>query len=136
MKYKLTVNEKQLGLINAAVEEYFRLRMLQTWDLADELARLTFHYDEDDPENRKKFDDYLERRNKTDKLLIEAMYAATGGKAISKTPEVNQAIDIWHVIRYQLWKDKPEPKSHNTVDSYHPIILSDEEPVTIERVEE
>ena len=39
-KYTVTLNERQLRLICTAAEEYGRLRMGQTWDLADALAFL------------------------------------------------------------------------------------------------
>ena len=38
MKYKLELSEEQVEIIKIALEEYFRLRMNQTWDFADSLC--------------------------------------------------------------------------------------------------
>ena len=37
MKYTLEITEKQAEIIKIALEEYFRLRMNQTWDFADDI---------------------------------------------------------------------------------------------------
>ena len=38
MRYTLEISEEQAEIIKIALEEYFRLRMNQTWDFADSLC--------------------------------------------------------------------------------------------------
>lgn len=38
MRYTLELSEEQAEIIKIALEEYFRLRMNQTWDFADSLC--------------------------------------------------------------------------------------------------
>ena len=50
MKYILEVPDKQAEIMKIALEEYFRLRMNQTWDFADDIC---FEGFEEKPYKRK-----------------------------------------------------------------------------------
>ena len=45
MKYILEVTEEQANTIKIALEEYFRLRMNQTWDFSDDICFNGFNYE-------------------------------------------------------------------------------------------
>ena len=65
MRYTLEISEKQAKIIKIALEEYFRLRMNQTWDFADSLC-----FEEFDYENHSK-EDFNERIEQRDVLRDE-----------------------------------------------------------------
>lgn len=50
----------------------------------------------------------------------------------NKTDDMMIAEDIWTEMRYQMWDDKPEPKSHSPVDSRKPLKISNEPDAKIE----
>ena len=61
--YQLTVTEKQLRLINTALEEYFRLGLNQWWDLADRLSRIGVDLSPDHPNHKWIFDTMIHTRD-------------------------------------------------------------------------
>ena len=67
IRYTLELSEKQAEIIKYALEEYFRLRMNQTWDFADGLCfeDLKKNHTEEEfykcIENRDMFRDELEK---------------------------------------------------------------------------
>ena len=67
MRYTLELSKEQAEIIKIALEEYFRLRMNQTWDFADDICFEDLkknHTDEEFNkciENRDMFRDELER---------------------------------------------------------------------------
>ena len=50
--YQITVTERQLKLINAALEEFFRIGLNQWGDLAERVANIGFEYPPKDMPNR------------------------------------------------------------------------------------
>lgn len=139
MKYTLEVSEKQVEIIKIALEEYFRLRMNQWWDFADEMAATGFEYNKDDPENSKRFDAYIERRDKSEKLFQEAMKVAQSGDQrpyISQTVEMLRAQDIWQVIRHRLYLDRGGRINDMVVDARKPMSRTGEELPEMKQVEE
>lgn len=134
-KYTITLNERQLRLICTAVEEYGRLRMGQTWDLADALAFQNYEYKKDDPE----YDRRLLRRDATRELLDLAMRAASNGDYMhfQKTEDVMVALDMYSVIRNFFWHQLPEDKREDwTVDADPVYIWGPEPKMKIEKVGE
>lgn len=95
-KVTIELNEKQAITVMVAVEEWFRLRMGQGYDLANDLACLK-HGDSD-------FDKVLVRRDAIHEL-IKAMfriawpYCGTPGEV---PPYVHVASDIWSTLRYEM----------------------------------
>ena len=58
MKYTLEISEEQCEIIKNALEEYFRLRMNQTWDFADDICFDGFNYKN---HTKEVFDERIER---------------------------------------------------------------------------
>lgn len=131
-KYTITLNERQLRLICAAVEEYGRLRMGQTMDLSEDLAFQNYEYKKDDPE----FDRRLLRREATRELLDLAMRAASNGDYMhfQKTENVMVALDMYSVIRNFFWHQLPEDKREDwTVDAAPVYIWGPEPKITVKK---
>lgn len=134
--YKLTVTENQLRVIMIALEDYFRTRMGQFFDFASDVAKNGFVYTKDNPENDRLFNEYINRRNDSQKLFDKAFdVAAPNRYERKKTPDMITAIDIWHVIRYRRYQELPEPKDHYTVDAYPPSPYGGEPLPIIEKEE-
>lgn len=137
MRYKLELSEEQAEIIKIALEEYFRLRMNQTWDFADDICfeDLSEKYTSRDFDkcvsNRDMFRDELEKLlNKVHPLHFR------GNKFREQTIEMRRAQDIWQVIRHRLWKDRNGDKDDWCVDARKPMPMTDEPLPKMERVEE
>ena len=137
MRYALELSEDQAEIIKIALEEYFRLRMNQTWDFADSLCF------EDLRENHTKeeFNKYIENRNMfRDELerLLNKVHPLhfRGNKFREQTIEMRRAQDIWQVIRQRLCKDRHGDKDDWCVDAREPMSMTDEQLPKMERVEE
>ena len=111
MKYTLEITEKQAEIIKIALEEYFRLRMNQTWDFADNIC----------------FEDL--------KDIVHPLHFR-GGKFREQTIEMRRAQDIWQVVRHRLWKDRHGDKNDWCVDARNPMCMTGEPLPKMERVEE
>lgn len=138
MRYTLEISEEQAEIIKIALEEYFRLRMNQTWDFADDICFEGFNYENHTPED---FDERIERRdmfqNELGKLLNEVHpLHFRGNEFRKKTIEMRRAQDIWQVIRHRLWKDRHGDKDDWCVDAREPIKMSDEPLPKMERTKE
>ena len=135
-QYILTVSENQMRVIMIALEDYFRTRMGQYFDLSNDVAKNGYEYDKNNPDNGRLFNEYIWRRDEAKKLFEKAYtVAAPDVYKRGKTPDVISAIDIWSAIRYQRWKDNPNHK-HWTVDSREPYSESGEPLIQIEVVDE
>lgn len=139
MMYKLTINEEQAKVIKIALEEYFRIRMNQWRDLAEDLASEGFVYDKKNPNNDRNFDAYLIRRDITQELLQTAMKVAQPQRnyyVTAQTPEKSLiAQDIWQVIRHQLYLDNGGDTNGWSVDARMSLQMSEESLPVIERME-
>ncbi len=138
MKYTLEISEKQAEIIKIALEEYFRLRMNQTWDFADDICFEEFDYENHTPED---FSRRIEQRdmlrNELERLLNTVHPLRLSGYDFRlKTAEMLIAQDIWQVIRHQLWKDRIGKDGDWRVDSRKPMRLSVEPIPEMKRVEE
>lgn len=127
MKYTLEISEKQAEIIKIALEEYFRLRMNQWGDLANDLAFTGLDYGSHDGMD---FNARIERRNGTQRILEAAMDIAQPmrqhGIYPEQTTEMLRAQDIWQVIRHQLWVDRHGDDDSWCVDSREPMCMSGE----------
>ena len=127
-RYTLELSEKQAEIIKIALEEYFRLRMNQTWDFADDICFEGFNYENHTPED---FDERIERRDMfRDELkkLLNKVHPLhfRGNKFREQTIEMRRAQDIWQVIRHKLYLDRGGDPNGWSVDAREPIKLSDE----------
>lgn len=130
MGYILEVSDKQAEIIKIALEEYFRLRMNQFWDFATEVAASGYEYNKEDPENDRKFNEYIERRNKSEKMFQDAMRIAQSGDQrpfIPQTDEMLRAQDVWQVIRHQLYLNRGGSVNDMVADAKVPLSRTGEE---------
>lgn len=134
MKYTLEITEKQAEIIKIALEEYFRLRMNQWFDFATNVSLCGYEYDKSDPDNDRKFDDYINRRNESKELFEKAFRTAQPNYQL-KTEEMMIAEDIWQVIRHKLYLDRGGDPNGWCVDAREPIKMSDEPLPKMERME-
>ena len=137
MKYKLELSEEQAEIIKIALEEYFRLRMNQTWDFADSLcfedSKENFAEDEfySRIEQRDMFRDELQK-------LLDMVHPLQfgGGNFRKQTILMLRAQDIWQVVRHRLWKDRHGDKDDWCVDAREPIPMTDEPLPKMEKMDE
>lgn len=101
-KFQLEMNGAQAKLIELALEEYFRLRLGQFSDFTDSLAFQGFDYENHTDED---FNERIRHRdaiNKEAERLKKAIWPPYGFGIQKSQTEVN-IIDIWHVIRHELY---------------------------------
>ena len=136
MKYTLELTEKQAEIIKIALEEYFRVRMNQWSDLANDLAFIDYVHGSHDGLD---FNARIERRNSTQRVLEAAMDVAQPlrqyGVYPGQTEEMRRAQDIWQVIRHKLWIDRHGDEDSWCVDSRKPMCMTGEPLPKMERVE-
>lgn len=138
MRYTLELSKEQAEIIKIALEEYFRLRMNQTWDFADDICFNGFNYENHAKED---FDERIECRDmfrdKFEKLLNTVHpLQFRGGKFREQTIEMRRAQDVWQAIRHKLWIDRHGDEDSWCVDSRKPMCLTGEPLPKMERVEE
>ena len=136
MKYILEVSDKQAEIMKIALEEYFRLRMNQTWDFADDLCF------EDLSENHTKeeFDKCIENRDmfqdELGKLLNKVHPLRLGNNKVRKqTEEMLRAQDIWQVLRHVLYLDRGGSINDPVVDARIPMSRTEEKLPVMKRKE-
>lgn len=138
MKYALTISEEQADIIKIALEEFFRLRMNQTWDFADSICFEAFDYAnhaEEDFNERIKCRDVF--RTELDKLLnVAHPLHFKGGKFREQTMEMRRAQDVWQVVRHKLWNDRYGNKNDWCVDSRKPMSMTGEALPKMERAKD
>lgn len=132
MQYNLTVSEEQAKIIKSALEEYFRLRLNQFFDFATDVSRDGYIYDKDDPENSKKFEAYICRRDSALDAFTKAMQIAQPIH-IPQTKEMLRAQDVWQVIRHRLYLERGGDINASCTDARAPISLTGEELPTMEK---
>lgn len=142
MKVKLILTDKQLRLVLNALEQHFRLCMGQRYcGLADELAFQNVELGEiGTPEREALFDECIDRRNRAEDLLQTFFDICSGRdwRHWRKTPDVQNEIDIYSVIRHFFWeqREKKDELDHWTVDAGTPRQWGSEPLPEIERVED
>ena len=125
MNYELKITEKQLSIIQNALEEYFRLRMGQCHDFTTDFCSMGVDLSPENPNHDRIFDRYIVRRN----AMLEVMSAAfrigwNGTFLEEKTPEMLIAEDIWDCIRYARGQGR----------GGSPLHLGEEPPIEIQEV--
>lgn len=136
MKYALEISEKQAEIIKIALEEYFRLRMNQTWDFANDICFDGFDCDNHTEED---FNERMERRDmfrtEFEKLLNVVHPLQFRGKFREQAIEMLRAQDVWQVVRHQLWTERHGIEDDWCVDSRKPMSMSGEPLPKMERME-
>lgn len=124
-KVTIEMSENQARIVLVALEEWFRLRMGQEFDLANGLA---FHGYKHSKENHEAFNSAIQRRDSI-QAVIRAMFHIAWphyGTPEKVDPEVHIASDIWSQLRWELstkeeWMSTPfqmgpEPMPKITVE--------------------
>ena len=138
MRYMLELSEEQAEIIKIALEEYFRLRMNQTWDFADSIC-----FEGNKKENcvSDGFYDQVEQRDMLKQELENLLNTVhpmqlRNGKVRERTIETKRAQDIWQVIRHKLWKDRHGDEDDWCVDAREPMPMTNEPLPKMEKMEE
>ena len=132
-KYRLDLSDAQLRVVNAALEEFFRLPLNQWGDLADRLAFKGV--DLSNPETRdRNFDRCITTRDAVRVVFEAAGKILWGYEMPPKDDQQLIAEDIWQVIRHQLYLDSGSTDSWR-VDARDPLLLGSEPPAIIEGLE-
>lgn len=124
-KVVLELNEAQAMVVQVALEEWFRLRMGQSYDLANDLAFMGYKRDEKRPEL---FDAAITKRNSIE-YVIKAMFNIAWphyGTPEKVEERTHIASDIWSVLRHETWNAKTDGTDGWRVDAATPIQLGPE----------
>ena len=125
-KYRITLTENQLRVINAALEEYFRAALGQ-WDLLAE--RLAFRGFNDHPNNNIELVRRMTKKDAARRMLNAVGEILVDRYDIPKQEEDMIAVDMWRILRWEL---TPESlKQEIPRDTY---CESDEPPIKVEEV--
>lgn len=133
--YRITLTDNQLSLLEKAVESYFRVRMGQHFDLAEDVAFKG--YDRSSDKNGStEFYERIRRRNDAQDLYDIAYRMACPAEPVG-TEAMSNAIDIWHVIRHQRWLDNPnvDHSDHWSTASDVTLQMGTEPLCKVERIE-
>jgi|GEM_PF-3146617 len=107
-EYTVTMTEKQIIVVEKAVEEYMRLRMGQTFIFALDMAGINMggHLDPDIKDKQDAFDEYIRRRNEIERKMEQVYEIAFApyGHLKEKPQDVVTAESVWQMIRYALGK--------------------------------
>ena len=102
MTYTITLTEEQMRVTEAALEEYFRLRMGQDAEFCDDIASMNVDFSPENPKHDKIFDDYINRRDHM-RIVMKAFFRIAFGAWCSpkeKTADMMIAECIWDAIRF------------------------------------
>ena len=103
-RYTVTIrSDQQMDLIKKISELYLRERFGQFRDLAEDLSTKCAGYTIDPaaPDHKAKFDAYIRRRDAAREAFDKAYLAA--GREWHRTTQIDQAQDLFEVIRYAIW---------------------------------
>lgn len=123
--YTLEVTEKQIRIMEEALEEYFRLRMGQASDFCDEMARIGRNLKFDDIS----FGSYINRREH----LRELMRAFFGialepfGVLGEKTEPMLIAEDMWDAIKFATGRSIWDSPTRVSEEPYMRVTKHDSE---------
>lgn len=101
MNYTITLTEKQMSIVQRALEEWFRLRLGQTFDFADELSSLGVDLSKDNPNHEWLFDMHIANRDWIE-AIMKGLFTALWppyGVPKAKTDDMLIAECIWDSIR-------------------------------------
>jgi len=98
MKLEVEMTQEQLNLLILSTEVYARALMNQPDLVADILAEDRFFYDKEDPENDKKFQEWIASRDEFTEKLRAALNIMF--RDFYKSESCQNLIDIWRVLRH------------------------------------
>lgn len=125
--YCIELTEKQVRIVNMALEQYFRVRMNQWWDLADSLAAHGVDFSPENPNHDRIFNTFLNTRDAVREVFACAGRILWPNLELKQSEEQCIGEDIWQVLRHELWKNSKDRNKKNwTVDAQEPLKLSKE----------
>ena len=98
MKLEVEMTEEQLNLLILSTEIYGRILMNQPDLVADIIAEDRFFYDKNDPENDRRFYEWIKDRDEMTEKLRMALNVMFHDSYKSDT--CRDLIDIWRVLRH------------------------------------
>lgn len=98
MKLEVEMTEEQLNLFILSTEVYGRILMNQPDLVADIIAEDRFFFDKEDPDNDRKFHEWIKARDELTEKLRAALN--TMFRDSYKSDTCQNLIDIWHVLRH------------------------------------
>lgn len=136
MQYILEVSDKQAEIMKIALEEYFRLRMNQTWDFADDICFEDLFENHTKEEFNKCIENRDMFRDELEKLLNKVHSLRLGNNKVRKqTEEMLRAQDVWQVLRHVLYLDRGGSLNDPVVDVRIPMSKTGEELPVMKRKE-
>lgn len=100
-KYKIELTEDQMRVVQLALEEWFRLRLGQCWELTNDLAFMDCDMSPDNPDHERIFDSAIQTRDALDAIMQSAFRIAFGSYGVpkAKTDDMLIAECIWDAVR-------------------------------------
>lgn len=134
MTYIMELSEEQAEIIKISLEEYFRLRMNQVMDFANDLAFEGFNYKNHTSEE---FDNRIECRDEMERelnILLRRFHPLSGrGGYRPQTMEMLRAQDVWQVLRQRLYLDRDGDPDGWSVDARDPMSMTGEKLPSIKK---
>lgn len=119
MKVTMEMNDQQAAIIQEALEEWFRIRMGQFYDLSLTLAEIGFTYE---PNQSGKFDAMIAKRDKLEQLFDEVKRLVYPSMCDCRVDfDIHVATDMWSVLRHERYLAHGGAPNVGTRDSWTPI---------------
>ena len=134
MKLEVEMTQEQLNLLILSTEVYARALMNQPDLVADILAEDRFFYDKEDPENDKRFHEWIAARDEfTEKLRVALN---TMFRDSYKSETCQNLIDIWRVLRHLQYNISDNmDKSLYDVRAFEPYHGGTEPPIKVKVID-
>ncbi len=134
MKLEVEMTQEQLNLLILSTEVYARALMNQPDLVADILAEDRFFYDKEDPENDKRFHEWIAARDEFTEKLRAALNIMFRDSYKSETCQ--NLIDIWRVLRHlQYIISDNMDKSLYDVRAFEPYHGGTEPPIKVKVID-
>ena len=134
MKLEVEMTQEQLNLLILSTEVYARALMNQPDLVADILAEDRFFYDKEDPENDKRFHEWIAARDEFTEKLRAALNTMFRDSYKSETCQ--NLIDIWRVLRHLQYNISDNmDKSLYDVRAFEPYHGGTETPIKVKVID-
>ena len=132
-KYRITLTEKQMRIIQDVCELRVRIDLCQDYELSEILATMNdLDLSIDNPNHKKIFDAYIDRREHL-KAVINCMYEIANPwslrtSSLRKRDKTSLECEtLWVSIRHKLWENNPNKDEIGyVVDSNAPMQMGGE----------
>ncbi len=108
MKYKIELTAEQMRVMEKCLEEYFRLRLNQPLDFADELADMAYPLAmTQEPGHDEQFEKMMITRDHIQEVMGSVLRMAFGPRGVKeKTDDMEIAECVWDAIRFARGKSR------------------------------